>query len=53
MNDLDNETPDESELRDYYDRITERCEDVLGPGELIEPVLDDPLDIARRYYRER
>lgn len=36
---------DESELIDYYDRLTERCEDV-------EPVLEEPLAVAKRYYVE-
>lgn len=40
-----NEVPGNEELCDYYDRLTEWCEDQT-------PVIEDPLEVAKRYYRE-
>lgn len=45
MSEPGSEVPDDDDLTDYYDRITELCEDV-------EPVLEDPLAVAKRYYVE-
>lgn len=41
--------PDEAELTEFYAEVSGES---LRPERLIEPVMDDPLDVAKRYYRE-
>lgn len=49
MTDPGSDIPDEAELTAFYAEVSR---EPMRPEDLIEPVLDDPLGVAKRYYKD-
>lgn len=48
MIDPEHGVPDEEELADFYEEVGK----AQRPEYLIEQIMDDPLDVAKKYYHE-
>lgn len=48
MTDPGSDIPDEAELAEFYEEVGK----AQRPEYLIEQTMDDPLDVAKKYYRE-